>query len=214
MNRGIWAISIGLSLASCGLSDGSSQQPSTEIGSPQPQSANTTADTTAAPMPASREMVQSSQPLAQNTGTAQQDYGPTVPLPETGQVTLLDHIRNLDPDRLIADCPLDSAPYAFAESTRYRVQICSEEYDPWQPKYYLRQAKDGSEELRITSSNPAEARQLIFKSEGHTDILYRDAARPGQVNAYLQMFLPNGDSYAEALLYFYEAYQAPGSAAQ
>ncbi len=216
MNQRIWAISIGLSLASCGLPNGQhngqsevqsqpvqSRQSNARVVSPQPGVDHIAA--TPPPASPSIETVQAPQFLAQETSIPQQDYEPTAPLPATGQVTIRDHIRNLDPDRLITDCPSDSAPYAFAESTHYRIQICSEEYDPWQPKYYLQQAKDGSEELRITSSDPAEARQLIFQSEGHTHILYRDATRPGEVNAYLQMFMPDGDSYAEALLYFYEA---------
>lgn len=135
----------------------------------------------------------------------QQDYAATSPIPATGQVTIRNDIRNLDVSQLIANCPADSAPYAFAESTHYRVQICSQEYDPWQPKYYVGQAKDGSGELRITSDRPDEARQLIFQSGGYTYILYRDGARPEQINAYLEVYTPSGKNYAEALWYLYEA---------
>jgi hypothetical protein len=150
----------------------------------------------------------SSQPTADRS-TIQQDYAATAPLPSTGQVTVRDHIRNLDSDRLIVDCPADSAPYAFAESTNFEVQICSEEYDPWQPKYYISQAKDRSSGLRITSSNPEEARQLIFRNKGYTYVIYRDGARPDQQNAYLEVYTPDGDNFAEALLYLYEAGPAP-----
>lgn len=137
------------------------------------------------------------------------DYAATAPLPSTGQVTIRNSIRNLDLSQLIAECPPDSAPYAFAESTNYRVQICSQEYDPWQPKYYIGQAKDGSGELRITSSNPETARQLIFEHSGYTYAIYRDGARPELLNAYLQVFTPSGENYAEALLYLYEAGATP-----
>lgn len=145
----------------------------------------------------------------QQTPDIQQDYAATAPLPATGKVTIRDSIRNLDMNQLIADCPSDSAPYAFAESTNYRVQICSEEYDPWQPKYYIGQAKDGSGEMHITSSNPDEARQLIFKHDGYTYILYRDSARPELTNAYLEVYSPSGENHAEALMYLYEASNPP-----
>jgi hypothetical protein len=140
-----------------------------------------------------------------------QDYATTAPLPSTGRVTIRDDIRNLDTKRLIATCPPDSAPYAFAESTNYQIQICSQEYDPWLPKYYIGQAKDGSGEMRITSTNPDEARQLIFKHQGYTYSLYRDTAHPESSNAYLQVFTPNGEGYAEALLYLYEMGRMPKS---
>lgn len=154
--------------------------------------------------------VDAASPTDSQTAQIQQDYAPTEPLPDTGKLTIRDNIRNLEPNRLIADCPSDSGPYAFAESTHYRVQICSQEYDPWQPKYYIGQAKDGSGELRITSTDPDQARQLIFKHEGYTYILYRDGARPEQVNAYLEVYFPNGERHAEALLWLYEIGRPPG----
>lgn len=137
------------------------------------------------------------------------DYGPTTPIPATGQVTIRGDVRQLDLDRLIADCPADSAPYAFAESTGYFIQICSAEYDPWLPKYYIGQAKDGSGELRLTNDNPDTARQLIFPNDGYTYTLYRDSARPNQTNAYLEVGTPEGKTYAEALFYLYERLDRP-----
>jgi hypothetical protein len=134
----------------------------------------------------------------------QQDYAPAVPLPATGKVTIRSDIRTLETARLIADCPTDSAPYALAESTNYRVQICSQEYDPWLPKYYIGQSKADQSLIRITSSNPDEARQLMFRNAGYSYVLYRDSARPEQSNAYLQIFTPDGKQYNEALLYLYE----------
>lgn len=199
--HGIWAISLLLGFTGCS-SGLNSQIP---IAPP---------DTTAARLPIVKP-AQSSTLLAQEPAVGatdpsiQKDYAATVPLPSTGRVTIRDSIRNLDLSQLIAECPADSAPYAFAESTNYRVQICSQEYDPWLPKYYIGQAKDGSGELRITSSDLDEARQLIFRHEGYTYIIYRDGARPEQVNAYLEVYTPNGENYAEALLYLYEAGAAP-----
>ncbi|WNZ25184.1 hypothetical protein HJG54_21570 [Leptolyngbya sp. NK1-12] len=171
--------------------------------------------TQAAPVPAApvanSSLAQVVSPPANQVdrATIQQDYAATTPLPTTGRVTVRDHIRNLDPSRLIVNCPADSAPYAFAESSNYEIQICSEEYDPWQPKYYISQAKDRSSGLRITSANPEEARQLVFRNQGYTYVIYRDGARPDQINAYLEVYGPNGDSFAEALLYLYEAGPAP-----
>lgn len=135
----------------------------------------------------------------------QRDYGFMTPLPSTGRVTVRGSIRTVQPEQLISDCPTDSAPYALAESTHYRVQICSEEYDPWLPKYYIGQAKDGSGELRITSTDIDTARQLIFENAGYTYVIYRDGARPDQMNAYLEIYSPTGRGYAEALWYLYEA---------
>lgn len=134
----------------------------------------------------------------------QQDYAPTQPLPSTGKVTIRADIRSLALERLIADCPTDSSPYAFAESSNYQVQICSAEYDPWQPKYYIGQSKASAARLEITSTDPDAARQLIFKHADYTYIIYRDSARPELNNAYLEIYPPGGAASAEALLYLYE----------
>jgi len=132
------------------------------------------------------------------------DYDFTTPIATTGKVTVRDRIRFVGSDKLMTACPTDTAPYALAESTHYRVQICSGEYDPQLPKYYIGQDKEGGSELRITSSNLNEARQLIFKNGDYTYILYRDGAKPDQSNAYLEVYMPDGKSYAEALFYLYE----------
>jgi hypothetical protein len=162
---------------------------------------------TEAPQPAPAQL----SPATVNRSTrvariqVQRDYDFRTPLPSTGQVTIRGSIRTIQLDQLIADCPTDSAPYALAESTNYRVQVCSEEYDPWLPKYYIGQAKDGSGELRITSTDVNAARQLIFENAGYTYVIYRDGARPNQINAYLEVYSPSGQGYAEALWYLYEA---------
>jgi len=150
-------------------------------------------------------------PMSQ-TAVATKPASPTSVSPKTtpatpSKVTMRADIRTLDRSRLIADCPTDSGPYAFAESAHYQIQICSQEYDPWLPKYYIGQSKADHSRLQITSTNPDEARQLIFKNAGYTYILYRDSARPEQSNAYLQVYSPNGDQYSEALLYLYEMRQ-------
>jgi hypothetical protein len=133
------------------------------------------------------------------------DYGSMSPLPETGRVTLRADIASLNSDRLITDCPTDTALYAFAESSNYRVQICSQEYDPWLPKYYIGRAKDGGDELRLINKNTAEAQQLIFRNGDYMYTLYRDGARPERMNAYLEIYSPDDrKTYAEALVYLYE----------
>ena len=133
----------------------------------------------------------------------ERDYGLTAPIAATGKVTERDRIRYVDADRLFTPCPTDTAPYALAESTHYRIQVCSEEFDPQLPKYYIGQAKDGSGEMRITSTNLDEARQLIFKHADYTYVLAQDSARPEQTNAYLEVYAPNGQNSAEALFYLY-----------
>ncbi len=126
------------------------------------------------------------------------------PLPTTGKVTVRSNIDTLDTSQLLTDCPTDTAPYAYAESTRYQIQICSEEYDPWMPKYYIGRAKDGSGELRLINKNQDEARQLIFRNGNYLYTLYQDGARPEQMNAYLEIYSPDDQkTYAEALLYLY-----------
>ncbi len=137
-------------------------------------------------------------------GEMERDFGLTTPIAATGKITARDRIRFVDADRLFTPCPTDTAPYALAESTHYRVQVCSEEFDPQVPKYYIGQAKDGGGEMRITSSNPNEARQLVFKNADYTYVLYRDGSHPEQTNAYLEVYEPNGKSYAEALFYLYQ----------
>jgi hypothetical protein len=133
------------------------------------------------------------------------DYDPMTPLPETGRVTLRADIASLNSDRLITDCPTDTALYAFAESSNYRVQICSQEYDPWMPKYYIGRAKDGGDELRLVNKDAYEARQLLFYNGDYRYNLYRDGARPEQMNAYLEIYSPDDrKTYAEALVYLYE----------
>ena len=127
----------------------------------------------------------------------------TTPIASTGKITERNRIRFVDADRLFTPCPTDTAPYALAESTHYRVQVCSEEFDPQVPKYYIGQAKEGGSEMRITSSNANEARQLVFKNADYTYVLYQDSARLDSTNAYLEVHEPSGKSYAEALLYLY-----------
>ena len=136
-------------------------------------------------------------------GEIKRDYGLNAPIAATGKVTERDRIRYVDADRLITPCPTDTAPYALAESTHYRIQVCSAEYDPQMPKYYIGQAKDGGGEMRITSNNSDEARQLVFKNADYTYVLYQDGARPEQTNAYLEVYAPDGQSSAEALFYLY-----------
>jgi CMP-N-acetylneuraminic acid synthetase len=172
---------------------------------PQAEASLQHSETAAEPTVVASETLSSSA----TNGAIQRDYESTAPLPSTGQVTIRDDIRNLELDQLITNCPTDSSPYAFAESTNYRVQICSQEYDPWLPKYYIGVAKDSSGELKITNTDAAEARQLIFKNAGYTYLIDRDEARPEQLNAYLEVYTPNGDNYAEALLYLYENNRPP-----
>lgn len=175
------------------------------------------AEAPASPTPAEPSLAPSpsapaaSSPLSQAEATPaiQRDFAPTTPLPETGQVTARGSIRDLEADRMIAQCPADSAPFAFAESTNYLVQICSAEYDPWLPKYYMSRAKDGSGTIELTNDNPDTARQLIFTNGDYTYALDRDGDRPAQTNAYLEVQTPDGITHAEALLYFYEQSAAP-----
>ncbi|MGG6294531.1 hypothetical protein ACQ4M4_08910 [Leptolyngbya sp. AN02str] len=137
------------------------------------------------------------------------DVIPTEPIPATGRLTVRGDLRQADESLLFAQCPSDSAPYAIAASGNYRIQICSAEYDPWQPKYYIGQTHDGTEELKITSTNPDEARQLIFQNGGYVYNLYRDGGQPDMLNAYLEVYTPEGKIYAEALHYIYERQDMP-----
>jgi hypothetical protein len=182
------------------LSRPGAPKPSQSAPVSKPQTAEPTADS-ALPLKPDPQSPDSKGGSAK--GEIERDYGLTAPIATTGKITERDRIRFVDADRLITPCPTDTAPYALAESTHYRVQICSEEYDPQLPKYYIGQAKDGSGEMRITSTNLDEARQLIFKNADYTYVLYQDGARADQSNAYLEVYAPDGKSYAEALFYLY-----------
>lgn len=124
-------------------------------------------------------------------------------------VTIRDRIQTINPTRLFANCPTNSVPYAFAESTNYLVQICSTEDDPSLPKYYFGRAKNGKGNLKIVNENADDAAQLIFKNSGYTYSIYRDGSDPESFNAYLEVTQPNGKTYAEALLYLYEQSAQP-----
>jgi hypothetical protein len=137
------------------------------------------------------------------------DYDPTAPIPATGQTTIRGSIRNLNTNRMIAECPADSAPYAYAESTNHRVQICSAEFDPWLPKYFMGQSKDGSSDIRITNEELESAQQLVFNNGDRTYALSGSRDRAGDTNVYLEIRNPDGTTYAEALLYFYEQTDRP-----
>ena len=191
----------------------SSQSPDAAESPESPQVAGSgVSDVSTSPTPTDSANSAESSPIAPASGmtpNVQRDFSPTTPLPATGQVTVRGNIRDVEADRMIAECPADSAPYAFAESTNYLVQICSAEYDPWLPKYYMSQAKDGSGTLELTNSDPNTARQLIFSNNDYTYTLYRDSARPNQTNAYLEVRTPDGVTHAEALLYFYEHVDRP-----
>jgi hypothetical protein len=137
------------------------------------------------------------------------DYRFDVPLPATGKVTIRADIASFSAP-LVTDCPTDTTLYAFAESTNYRVQICSQEYDPSVPKYYIGRDRTGGSELRLINENVNEARQLIFNNGDYSYTLYRDGARPEQMNAYLEVrSASDGKTYAEALLYLYEKNYRP-----
>lgn len=132
------------------------------------------------------------------------DYGWTTPLPETGKVTIRRNLTDLSSNQVFKPCPAYSALYAFAESTNYQVEVCTKEHTLNVPKYYFGQAKDGSGKLTIVNENQDEASQLIFKNNGYTYDIFRDGAKPEQINAYLEVKQPDNKIYAEALLYLYE----------
>ncbi|MBD2310339.1 hypothetical protein H6G20_01405 [Desertifilum sp. FACHB-1129] len=185
--------------------------------SPNPEPSVAPSPEQPATPPSSNE---TSQPpgVAQNRPTFQadsdnpnylRDYEPTEPLPATGRVTIRGDARPLDPSNLFTTCPTDTGLYAYAESTNYEIIICSEEFSPDVPKTYISQAKDGSGSLRIVSQDRDSAYRLTFSNGGYTYSLYRDGARPEQLNAYLEVTEPNGKTYAEALLYLYEYTRRP-----
>ena len=205
----IWVLPCLLSAIGCSPNQPVSSEPVLSQSSPSQGSQPTSPiDPSTAAHPASQTKVATSPASPTSSSPTSVSPKTTPPTPTTSnKVTIRADIRTLDRSRLIADCPSDSGPYAFAESAHYQIQICSQEYDPWLPKYYIGQSKADHSRLQITSTNLNEARQLIFKNAGYTYILYRDSARPEQSNAYLQVYSPNGDQYSEALLYLYEMRQ-------
>ena len=132
------------------------------------------------------------------------DYKLKEPLPQTGKVTTRSDIKQLDASKLFASCPADSAPYGYAESSNYKVLLCSLSSAPKVPKYYIMSAKDGSGSLSIDSQKKIMAYQLKFQHRSYLYHINRDGVRPETINAYLEVTQPNGKTYAEALLYLYE----------
>lgn len=192
-----------LSLSSCGLVDPHTTQPNSSAT----EVPLTTTDRSSNEAMASDMVAQFHRDP--NNPNLLRDVDPTAPIPATGQVTIRGSIRNLDTNRMISECPADSAPYAYAESTNHRVQICSAEFDPWLPKYFMGQPKNGSGEIRATNDNPDTAQQLVFNNGDRTYALSRSRDRSGDANMYLEIRNPDGTTYAEALLYFYEQIDRP-----
>lgn len=139
------------------------------------------------------------------------DYDPLTPIPDTGTVTVRGSMDEAPSYLTFEDCPAESGLYAVAESTSYVIQVCSAETDPWLPKYFTAQAKDGSGAIQVTNEEEASARQLIFKGDRYWYILYRDGARPEIMNAYLEIYTPEGRIYAEALWFMYERRDYPNA---
>jgi hypothetical protein len=71
------------------------------------------------------------------------------------------------------------------------------------------QPKNGSGEIRATNDNPDTAQQLVFNNGDRTYALSRSRDRSGDANMYLEIRNPDGTTYAEALLYFYEQIDRP-----
>lgn len=133
------------------------------------------------------------------------DYGFSMPLPQTGKVTIRQPLRQFKQNRMFKPCPANSNLYAYAESTNYQVEICTKEYTLNQPKYYLSRANNGKSSLTITSNDEDAAYQLIFNNNGYTYSIYRDGGGPrNAINAYLEVTRPDGKTFGEALLYLYE----------
>ncbi|MBF2077525.1 MAG: hypothetical protein IGR76_03135 [Synechococcales cyanobacterium T60_A2020_003] len=132
------------------------------------------------------------------------DYDPLTPIPQIGSVTVRGTLDEATDGSTIEDCPTNTDLYAVAESTSYQIQVCSAEGNPQLPKYFVAQAQDGSGTVRITNEEVDSARQLIFKGDRDWYSLYRDSAHPEITNAYLEIYTPDGRTYAEALLSIHE----------
>jgi hypothetical protein len=203
IQRLIWLVLVGCAGCSSPILSQNSAPVSTSSPSSHPSQATARANSSL--LDSSSAQTSASVPKAAESAEIRRDYEFKTPLPATGRVTIRSHIRSLDASRLIADCPKNSLPYAFAESSNYQVQICSAENDREQPKYFILRAKNGGNVQRITSADAEAARQLIFRHQDHTYVIYRDGAVPEKLNAYLEIFSPDGRGFAEALLYLYEA---------
>jgi hypothetical protein len=132
------------------------------------------------------------------------DYDPLTPIPATGQVTRRGNLAEAPGYLHFADCPEGADLYAVAQSSSYVIQVCAAVGDPLQPELFLAQAKDGSGTIQVISEDPQAAQQLIFRGDRYWYMLYRDGARPEILNAYLEIYTPEGRTYAEALYGIYE----------
>jgi hypothetical protein len=146
-------------------------------------------------------------PLAAIAQTIQRDYDFSTPIPETGKVTIRLPMKQIPSDRPFTVCPPQTVLLDFAESSRSLLMICSDEQDKTYGKYWIQRMAGRRTYLRLTAPPRPDRSHPGFKQGRETEyFLYADSARPGQNNAYLEVYdRRTGKGTGEALLYHYSS---------
>jgi hypothetical protein len=128
--------------------------------------------------------------------------GQTIAAPVTKKLPVTDYqdIRNFDLNQQFAPCPTDTVLLRFAESTKYKVQICSQEGDLNLPGYYMGHSKNGSGNLKFKIKDKQAAQQGVYKHEDYSYILYTDGLHRDGFRPKLQVFGPKAKLLLEEQL--------------
>ncbi|MEB3295465.1 MAG: hypothetical protein VKJ24_20110 [Synechococcales bacterium] len=139
--------------------------------------------------------------------TIHRDYDFTIPIPETGKVTIRLPMQKIPSDRPFTVCPPNTALLDFAESSRSLLMICSDEQDKTYGKYWIQRVVGRRTYIRLTAPPKPNGQHPGFKQGRETEyFLYADSARPEQHNAYLEIYdRRTGQGKGEALLYHYSS---------
>lgn len=139
-------------------------------------------------------------------GDFKRDYEPTVPLAQTGQLTVRKPIRDLPAKSLFNRCPTVSHLEEFAESTHFLVMVCRDDRNDLK-KYWIQKTKKTGKILRLTARDAPRSQPSRWKNGDYTVDLYSDGRRPEQLNAYVESYnTKTQQGQAEALLYHYSKF--------
>ncbi len=149
-------------------------------------------------------LVASYQPMAIAQDLLKRDYGFSIPLPQTGKVTIRKPITNLPAKSLFESCPIKSDLQDFAESTSFLVMICRDRQNDLQ-KHWIQKNKKSGKISRLTALDLPRSQPVPWKVGDYNLSIYADGL--GQINAYLESYNPKTKlGRAEALLYHYSKY--------
>jgi hypothetical protein len=124
----------------------------------------------------------------------------TASTPKKLPVTDYQDIRNFDSRKQFTPCPTDTILLRFAETTKYKVQICSQEGDLSLPGYYMGQGKNGGGNLKFKIRDQQAAQTGVYKHEDYSYILYTDGLHRDGFRPKLQVYGPKAKLLLEEQL--------------